>query len=159
MLYDESVSFAGTGCLISHSVHELRVFVHNSPHTFPAMTAERIKLGAVGEQFAADHLEAKGFEILERNFRARFGEIDIVALHDHQLVFVEVKTRTRTGYSLDPLLSIGGRKRSQVRKLAQQWLLARPNHPRVYELRFDAVGVAFDAAGAFIAIEHVQAAF
>ena len=58
-----------------------------------ARRADRQALGAFGERVAAAHLEAKGYRILERNYRRREGEIDIVAVSGGCLVFVEVRTR------------------------------------------------------------------
>jgi putative endonuclease len=127
------------------------------------MTDPRRQLGARGEELAARHLEARGFEVVERNFRTRYGELDIVARDARFLVFCEVKTRVvrpATGAVLGPLAAIGARKQRQVRAMAREWLSrgglegARPP-----ELRFDAVGVSFDARGRLLSLEHLEAAF
>ena len=55
--------------------------------------------GRLGEQLTAEYLEEKGYEIVERNFKCRFGEIDIIAQNDRYLAFVEVKTRSADGLS------------------------------------------------------------
>jgi len=57
------------------------------------MSDQTRALGQFGERVAADHLEAKGYRIVERNYRCREGEVDIIAQVDDCLVFVEVKTR------------------------------------------------------------------
>ena len=57
---------------------------------------DRAELGALGERLAAKHLEGKGYRILERNFRCRMGEIDLIALRGSDLVFTEVKLRKDT---------------------------------------------------------------
>jgi putative endonuclease len=123
------------------------------------MTEARLHTGRDGEDLAARHLRTRGFVVLERNARTRYGELDIVARDGHALVFAEVKTlrgpgRRRAEQALE---SIGPRKRIQVRRLARAWLAERP-HPGPYtEIRFDAVGVALSPAGSEIV--HVPAAF
>jgi putative endonuclease len=59
----------------------------------PVMTMRRQELGILGENLAVDELTRRGYVILERRYRTRYGEIDIVAEHDGTLVFVEVKAR------------------------------------------------------------------
>lgn len=56
------------------------------------------ELGKIGEDIAANYLTRLGYKIIERNFECRQGEIDIIALHKKELVFIEVKTRTNTFY-------------------------------------------------------------
>ncbi|MGH3992389.1 MAG: YraN family protein, partial [Pseudonocardiaceae bacterium] len=81
-------------------------------------------LGALGERLAGEHLERAGYEILERNFRCRAGELDLVAASERALVFCEVKTRVAGGRSgpAGPLDAIGPGKRRRVRLLAGEWL-------------------------------------
>jgi putative endonuclease len=122
----------------------------------------RRRLGAKGEWLASVHLEARGYEILERNFRTRHGELDLIVADDRFLVFCEVKTRVvrmRDG-PLGPFASIGPRKRARVRSMAQEWLAQRGQAgPRPPELRFDAVGVSVDPIGRLVALEHLEGAF
>jgi putative endonuclease len=122
-------------------------------------TDQRRGLGATGEQLAVDHLVRLGFAILERNYRTRFGELDVVAFGDRRLVFCEVKTRLAPSRSRNPLESVHARKRAQVRRIAGLWLAARPGHPYAQELRFDAIGVTLDRAGRLLALEHIEGAF
>ena len=56
------------------------------------------ELGKIGEDIAANYLTRLGYKIIERNFECKQGEIDIIALHKEELVFIEVKTRTNTFY-------------------------------------------------------------
>ena len=56
------------------------------------------ELGKIGEHIAANYLTRLGYKIIERNFECKQGEIDIIALHKEELVFIEVKTRTNTFY-------------------------------------------------------------
>ena len=72
----------------------------------------RRRLGALGERLAREHLEARGFEVVEANFRTRQGELDLVARNGRFLVFCEVKTRIRRGRPgpLGPFAAIGARR-------------------------------------------------
>jgi putative endonuclease len=119
----------------------------------------RRQLGDAGEQLAADHLARRGFQILERNYRTRWGELDIIAADGHTLVFVEVKCRVDNRAGRDPLESVHPSKRAQIRRIAGRWLADRPDHPRVSDLRFDAIGVTLDAGGRPLRLDHIEAAF
>lgn len=127
------------------------------------MSDDRQRLGRAGEQLAADHLTRRGFQVLERNYRTRWGELDIVAYDGRTLVFCEVKTRRSapsTGpWWFAPLESVGRFKREQVRKMAGRWLSERRNHPPAALLRFDAIGIRLDSAGRLLSLEHVESAF
>lgn len=119
----------------------------------------RRTLGGTGERLAAEHLRRRGFEIVERNFRTRWGELDLVACDGAALVFCEVKTRIAWSTGRDPLESVHARKRLQVRRMAAQWLCERPQRPRARELRFDAIGITLSASGELLRLDHVEAAF
>jgi putative endonuclease len=127
------------------------------------VTDPRRRLGELGEELAARHLEARGFEVVERNFRTRYGELDVIARDARFLVFCEVKTRIvrlATREVLGPFAAIGVRKQRQVRAMAREWLAAgRLDGARPPELRFDAVGVSFDPSGRLLSLEHLEAAF
>ena len=117
----------------------------------------RHRLGRHGEQLAAEHLERLGFDIVARNHRTRFGELDLVAYDGNVLVFVEVKTR-RTG-SGSPWDSLHLKKRAQVRRMAAAYLNQVPERPRGHSLRFDAIGVILGAGGDLSRLEHLEGAF
>jgi putative endonuclease len=122
----------------------------------------RRALGAAGERLAAAHLEARGLRLIDRNFRTRHGELDIVAADERCLVFCEVKARIGRGGAdaFGPLASVDARKRRRVRLMARDWLSRRPaGGPRPPELRFDAIGITFDPSGRLVALEHVEGAF
>jgi putative endonuclease len=124
----------------------------------------RQRLGARGEELAARHLEARRFEVVARNFRTRYGELDVVARDTHYLVFCEVKTRivraSDAAAALGPFAAIGPRKQRQVRAMAREWLATGClDGPRPPELRFDAIGISFDANGRLLSLEHLEAAF
>ena len=103
------------------------------------MTDVRHTAGQQGEELAAEHFERLGFEVLARNHRTRFGELDLVAFDGETLVFVEVKTR-RSG-AREPWESLHDRKRSKVRRMAIAWLTEVTDRPFGAELRFDGVAV------------------
>ena len=127
------------------------------------MSDPRRALGALGERLAADHLRRAGYEIVDRNFRTRFGELDIVAAGGRCLVFCEVKTRVRgRGGGSDPFESIGHGKRRRLRAMAAQWLVERRpevGRPAEPELRFDAIGVSISPSGRLLALDHLEDAF
>ncbi len=129
----------------------------------PAATgaARPAGVGEAGESAAAAHLQARGWRLLARNARTRWGELDIVALDGATLVFIEVKARRGGGPGSAELAleSIGPRKRVQVRRLARAWL-AGPANPGGYrEIRFDAIGVSIGPSLRANAIRHLRAAF
>jgi putative endonuclease len=119
----------------------------------------RPELGRRGEQLAAEHLVRRGFEIVERNYRTRWGELDIVAFDGRTLAFCEVKTRRMAAGGTSPLEAVRSLKRSRVRKMAGSWLIERTDRPHADNLRFDAIGVTFDLAGRLVSLEHLEGAF
>jgi putative endonuclease len=125
------------------------------------MTAARRRTGQRAEDLVARRLAASGWEILERNARTRYGELDIVALDARTLVFVEVKAgRQNADFGPErPILAVGPRKQLKVRRLAVAWMSERRSVPRYDEIRFDAVGVTFDRAARVADVEHIEAAF
>ena len=126
------------------------------------MSDPRRALGALGERLAAEHLSRAGYRIVERNFRTRYGELDIVAAGERCLVFCEVKTRVHGRSGPSPFDSIGEAKRSRVRQMAAQWLVERRpeiDEPAQPELRFDAIGVSLTASGRLLSLDHLEDAF
>src|SRR4051794_34468594 len=99
--------------------------------------------GAAGEQAAAELLTSFGYEIVERNFRTRYGELDVNAADGDCLVFCEVRARVGTPRrALDAALeSIGPAKRLQLRKMAREWFRAAGDRRPSRAVRFDAVAV------------------
>jgi putative endonuclease len=118
----------------------------------------RRRLGNSGEQIAAEHLARRGFQILDRNYRTRWGELDIVACDERHIVFCEVKCRIANRAGRDPLESVHEKKRAQVRRMAGRWLVER-EHPRVADLRFDVIGVTLAPDGRLLRLDHLEAAF
>lgn len=110
-------------------------------------------LGQYGEELAADHLEAQGCQILERNWRCSLGELDIIALDGDTLIGVEVKTRQSLSYG-HPLEAITPTKAARLRSLLMQWLSEQPNsYPNV---RIDAIAITSQTGG-LDELLHVEA--
>ena len=108
------------------------------------MPSPRSKLGAQGERIAAVHLESLGLVIEARNYRARVGEIDLVARDGRETVFVEVRTKRSTAYGT-PEESVTPRKQARLVKSAMQYLAehGRMNAP----WRVDIVGITLQSDG------------
>ena len=116
-------------------------------------------LGRAGEALAAEHLRRLGYEIVERNYRTRWGELDIVARAGATLAFCEVKTRRAGGRAGGPFDAVGPGKQARVRKMAGSWLMERRERPYADVIRFDAIGVIVDGAGRLVSLEHLEGAF
>ena len=98
-------------------------------------------LGAWGEAIAAEALKARGFAVIERNYRSRYGEIDIIAADRHYVVFVEVKLRAS-----DRFVRAGAyvttAKQARIRTAASLWLA---EHETQLQPRFDVIEIYGDA--------------
>lgn len=116
-------------------------------------------LGRTGERLAAEHLRRLGYEIVERNYRTRWGELDIVARVGATLAFCEVKTRRAGGRAGGPFDAVGPGKQARVRKMAGTWLIERRDRPYADVIRFDAIGVTVDGSGRLVSLEHLEGAF
>ncbi|GAB2998515.1 YraN family protein [Mycobacterium bourgelatii] len=103
-------------------------------------TMSRVQLGAHGEALAVDHLTRMGLRILHRNWRCRYGELDVIACEPATgtVVFVEVKTRTGDGYGGLPY-AVTERKVRRLRRLAGLWLADQ--NERWAAIRIDVIGV------------------
>jgi putative endonuclease len=125
------------------------------------MTVARRRTGAIAEDLVARRLAAAGWEIVERNARTRYGELDIVARDGSTLVFVEVKgAREGTSFGPEkPILAIDARKQRRVRRLATAWMSERRDQPSYDEIRFDAVGVTLDRHDRAVDVDYVKGAF
>ena len=102
-------------------------------------------LGARAEQLALEHLQAHGLTIVERNYRRRLGEIDLVALDNGVLVIAEVRTRSSDAFG-GAAASIDGRKQRRIIRAAEQ-LLQRNRDYAALPVRFDVLIVTAAASG------------
>jgi putative endonuclease len=120
------------------------------------MTAPHLRLGAAGEQLVAQRLSEQGHRILERNWRGRGGELDLVTLRDGILHFVEVKTRKDSQSVGGVWETITAGKRQRLARAAEAYLLGAPPHdgcvftvalvhPQDGELQVEILEDAFDS--------------
>lgn len=116
------------------------------------MSDDRQKLGRWGEQLAAQRLESEGYVVLDRNWRCRRGEIDLVVQAGEVLVFVEVKTRRGRDYGT-PEEAITRSKAKRLLELGQRYMLERDIED--VEWRIDLVAVELDQQGKLVRFEHV----
>ncbi|MBX9245358.1 YraN family protein [Actinotalea ferrariae] len=108
-------------------------------------------VGRYGEKVAAAYLSAAGWDVVDRNWRGRAGELDIVALQGDELVVVEVKTRSGDGYG-HPAEAVDHAKLSRLRRLAGEWLACHDLRPR--SVRVDVIAVRTSRRGA-ATVEHL----
>ncbi|WP_245672882.1 YraN family protein [Aldersonia kunmingensis] len=111
-------------------------------------------LGARGEDLAAEFLEECGLRIVCRNWRCRYGELDLIARDGPVVAFVEVKTRSGTGFG-SPAEAVTFSKQARIRRLAGLWLTEQSGW---VDVRFDVVSVLL-GKGADPVIEHLRAVF
>jgi len=120
-------------------------------------TESKKELGIRGEDLACAELERQGMQVLERNWRCRLGEIDIVAAESGatglRLVCCEVKCRSGLGFG-HPLEAITFTKRQTLRQLAAIWM--RQHHIKASTIRLDAIGVVL-MPGSEPLVTHVRA--
>lgn len=116
------------------------------------MKDARKKLGQLGENLAADHLERRGYVIRQRNYRCPVGEMDIVAEDGDCLVFVEVRTRRSQEYGT-PEESITAAKQAKLVEVAQTYL---QEHDRPGAWRIDVVAVELTQGGKLERVTVIQ---
>ena len=110
--------------------------------------------GRYGEELAARHLEAQGFLILSRNYRTRYGELDIVAKRCELVVFAEVKLRRNSRFA-DAGASVGRSKQEKLRKTALLWMM---QFGEPHSARFDVFEVYTESDGQY-SLNHIENAF
>lgn len=114
-------------------------------------------LGRRAEDLACQHLEARGLRLLERNYRCRAGELDLVMLDGTTLVLVEVRSRSTRAHG-DAASTVGTRKQQRFTRAARHLLLMRPDYRRL-AARFDVVAIDPDGAGEPPRITWIRDAF
>ena len=118
------------------------------------MGIESYQLGQKGEEAAEKYLQQQGYQVIERNYRSVFGEIDIIAEEGETLVFVEVKCRRSDAYG-PPELAVGREKQKKISRIALHYL--SEHHLRQCPARFDVVAVKLLPGGT--QIELIRNAF
>ena len=106
------------------------------------MPSDSLFLGQTAEEFAADYLIARGFKYVNKNYRCKAGEIDLIMRDDEFLVFVEVRLRFDPHYG-SSLETITRRKQQRIIHAAKHYLITNNLYEKEY-CRFDAVGIDGD---------------
>lgn len=143
---------------LTQALHRSLACVSRIP-TFVDVGNRRLRVGAAGERYALLHLEARGLQILDRNFRTRVGELDLVAADEHTIVFCEVRTLVFPATVERALESIDRRKLQHLRAAAARWLAGRRGECGLAgrkDLRFDAVAVIVDADFRLRELRHLE---
>jgi putative endonuclease len=110
-----------------------------------AKTVAAAELGEFGEDFVAKRLIARGYRILDRKWRIREGELDLVALTEMgEIVFIEVKTRSSVAFG-DPIEGVSPEKAQRIQRLALAWLATHQRLGNPY--RIDVAGVLMLRSG------------
>ncbi len=115
------------------------------------MSDYKRKIGDKGEEIAANFLIGKGYQMIEKNYTSRYGEIDLVAQESGSLIFVEVKTRTNQTFGL-PEASVTPEKLERVKKAGLMWLQAHPDMPD--DWRIEVVAIIMDGQQRVQDIRH-----
>ena len=108
-------------------------------------------LGLKGEVLARKFLKSKGYKIIEKNYRTKFSEVDLIALYGDLLVFIEVKTRTSKQFGM-PREAVGYEKRRKYVLTAEYYLQTHPKYSDK-NVRFDVIDILGDE------ITHIEHAF
>jgi putative endonuclease len=120
------------------------------------LTQRRINIGKQGEIWAKEYLQQHQYVIVEKNFRCKFGEIDLIAKDRHMIVFVEVRTKTSTAYG-PAYNSVTSSKQKQVKRVALFYI---SKHNLVTtQFRFDVIGIILDPQTGQHHVDHIQNAF
>ena len=112
-----------------------------------------IELGQKGEEVAVNHLSTKGYVVIERNYKWKSSEVDIICKKDNLLVVVEVKTRNSMALG-EPYLSVTRSKQRQIIKVTNQFILSNNVHE---DVQFDVVSIILNQHQ--LQIEHIENAF
>jgi len=116
----------------------------------------RKRLGKDGEDLAEDFLRKKGYKIIQRNYRCKLGEIDIIAEHSKVIAFIEVRTKQTEGFG-PPQYSITPFKKNQITKAALSYIKEKRLISQT--CRFDVIAITFSSALHKPEIEHIENAF
>lgn len=123
----------------------------------PSGKLTRQQKGKIGEEEACRWLVKQGYSILQRNWRCRSGEVDIIAVREDLLIFVEVRSRSSNSGFGTPQESVDQRKMQQVRSTAAVYIQMSGEHTR--QIRFDVIAVMMNHFGKIMSIDHLENAF
>lgn len=120
------------------------------------MEHSRLDIAKMGESLAVSHLKGRGYEILERNYRAVRGEIDLIAQDGEFIVFVEVKARRSLKFGL-PQAAVTTQKQRQISKVALAYLQAKNRFDS--PCRFDVIAIHLSPQLELLKLEQIESAF
>ena len=120
------------------------------------MTRSRLNVAKIGESLALKHLKARGYRILAQNYRARRGEIDLIARDGEFVVFVEVKTRRSLKFGV-PQAAVTLQKQRQISKVALAYLQSRNLLDTL--CRFDVIAIHLSPQLELLKLEQIESAF
>ncbi|WP_379151268.1 YraN family protein [Paenibacillus sp. sgz5001063] len=123
----------------------------------PGNPYTRKQKGADGERAALQYLSSQGYRIIERNWRCRSGELDIIAEYGEVLVFIEVRSRSGSPLQGTPEESVDERKIRQVRATAQVYIHMKSEYER--RVSFDVVTVMLNEDRSIASLHHIRDAF
>lgn len=109
--------------------------------------------GKESERFALNYLEREGYKILEKNYYKRFGEVDIIAEKDNEIIFFEIRSKRKKDFS--PILTINKRKIERLKIMALSYLSEKGIFDK--QIRFDIIGLIKNNKD--FQIEHIKNAF
>ncbi len=112
----------------------------------------KTSIGKKGEDLASNFLIQKGYKIIKRNFHSIYGEIDIIAIHENSLVFIEVKTRSSVRFGL-PIEAVTKSKIENIIKTGEFFCLKNPNMPR--SLKIEVVSIELSSQNSNITLATV----
>lgn len=115
--------------------------------------SHHLDIGLAGELYACTHLTQQGYTIIEKNWRYRRAEVDIICAKDNLLVFIEVKTRT-SNYMGEPTAAVTRSKQKHIVRAADAYVKAYEGDP---DIRFDIVGIIMNSNER--SLEHIEDAF
>jgi putative endonuclease len=118
------------------------------------VTSPRVALGDAGERLAERRLVTLGWSIIDRKWRVRGGEIDLIALDGDELVFVEVKTRHGNPLGTAEE-AVDARKAARLIALGEQYVIQHPEHGERF-WRVDIVAITLDRSGAVERFSHLR---
>ena len=116
-----------------------------------SMPKNKIFSGKLGENIACNYLKNKGYQILARNFRTRWGELDIIATYKNKLIFIEVKTRKSADFG-SPFEAVTSGKLHRLQRAALFFNSVHPELPQT--LQIDVIGVILNQQNQITNIEH-----
>ncbi len=116
---------------------------------------DKHRKGIIGEQAATEYILKQGYVLLEKNWSRQKSEIDIIAMHQDVMVFIEVKARTSDGYG-SPEQTVDAKKEKLMAQGAAVYMQEAGHE---WSIRFDVIAILLDSAGLVVRLEHFQDAF